>query len=134
MLDLELAKFRELFVKLRHYFGPLPDKMVMSGPHMQGFDSLSNDLIVWYFQSLSLQLQEPPVEIREHFFFSLGIGQKIFFCIELRLELLEVEQELFFELLPRMNASWREPEVPICCGILERDDEGFGEGGFIPSG
>jgi hypothetical protein len=47
---------------------------------------------------------------------------------------LEIEQEIFFELLPRVDASWWEPGVPIFCGILERDDEGFGEGGFVPSG
>jgi hypothetical protein len=39
-------------------------------------------------------------------FFSLSAGHKIFFCIELRLKPLEIEQELFFELLPRTDASW----------------------------
>jgi hypothetical protein len=53
----------------------------------------------------------------------LGIGQKIFFDIELRLETLKVEQELFFELLPKVNASWWESGIPICSSILERDDE-----------
>jgi hypothetical protein len=53
----------------------------------------------------------------------LGAGQKIFFHIELCLETLEVEQELFFELLPRVNASWRESGIPICRSVLERDDE-----------
>jgi hypothetical protein len=32
-----------------------------------------------------------------------------------------------------MDASWREPRVPIYCGILKRDDEGFGDDGFVPS-
>jgi hypothetical protein len=32
MLDLRLAEFRELFIELRHYFGPLPDKVAMRGP------------------------------------------------------------------------------------------------------
>jgi hypothetical protein len=49
------------------------------------------------------------------------------------LETLEVEQELFFELLPRMDASQREPRVLVCCGVLKRDDERFDEGGFVPS-
>jgi hypothetical protein len=101
---------------------------------MQGLDSLSSDLFIWYFWSLGLQLQEPLVEIGEHFFFSLRTGHKIFFHIELRLETLEVEQELFFELLPWVNASQRESGIPICCSILERDDEWFGEGSFVPSG
>jgi hypothetical protein len=72
---------------------------------------------------LGLQLQEPPVEIGERFFFSLGAGQKIFFHIEPRMETLEVEQELFFELLPRVNASWRESRIPIRRIILKRYDE-----------
>jgi hypothetical protein len=63
----------------------------------------------------------------------LSAGYKIFFHIELRLETLEVEQELFFELLPRMDASQREPRVLVCCGVLKRDDERFDEGGFVPS-
>jgi hypothetical protein len=69
----------------------------------------------------------------ERFFFSLSVGQKIFFRIKLCLEPLEIEHELFFELLLGMNASWREPRVPIYCGILKRDDEGFGDGVFVPS-
>jgi hypothetical protein len=73
-------------------------------------------------------------EIGECFFFSLSAGQKIFFHFELRLEPLEIEQELIFELLPRVDAPWRESGVPVCCSILKRNDEGFGEGGFIPSG
>jgi hypothetical protein len=56
MLDLILAEFHELFVELRHYFGLLPDKMAVQRPCPQGFDSLSDDLIVWYFRSLSLML------------------------------------------------------------------------------
>jgi hypothetical protein len=64
----------------------------------------------------------------------LGIGQEIFFHIELLLEPLVVVKELFFELLPRMNASRQESGVPVCYGFLERDNEGFGEGGFVPSG
>jgi hypothetical protein len=67
-------------------------------------------------------------------FFSLSVGQKTFFLVELRLEPLEVEQEFFFELLSRMNASWQEPRVPVWCSVLKRDDERFGEGGFVPSG
>jgi hypothetical protein len=63
----------------------------------------------------------------------LGIGQKIFFDIELRLETLKVEQELFFKLLPKVNASWWESGIPICSNILERDDEWFGESSFVPS-
>jgi hypothetical protein len=62
----------------------------------------------------------------------LSAGLKIFFRIKLCLKPLEIEQELFFELLPRIDASWQEPRVPVCCGIIKRDDEGFGEGGFIP--
>jgi hypothetical protein len=46
MLDLILAEFHELFVELRHYFGLLPDKMAVQRPCPQGFDSLSDDLIV----------------------------------------------------------------------------------------
>jgi hypothetical protein len=53
----------------------------------------------------------------------LDAGQKIFFHIELLLETLEVEQELFFELLPRVTASWRESGVPVCHNVLEREDE-----------
>jgi hypothetical protein len=49
------------------------------------------------------------------------------------LETLEVEQELFFELLLRVDASRWEPGVPVCCNILKREVEEFGEGGFIPS-
>jgi hypothetical protein len=72
---------------------------------------------------MGLQLQEPPVEIWEHFFFSLGTGQKIFFHIELCLETLKVEQKLFFELLPRVNVSRRKSGIPVCRIILKRDDE-----------
>jgi hypothetical protein len=32
MLGLRLAEFHELFIKLQHYFGPLPDEMVVQGP------------------------------------------------------------------------------------------------------
>jgi hypothetical protein len=55
MLDLTLAKFHKLFIELWHYFRPLSDKMMVQGLHAQGFDSLSNDLIIWYFRSLGLQ-------------------------------------------------------------------------------
>jgi hypothetical protein len=61
-------------------------------------------------------------------------GASAFSCKNLRLEPLEVEQEFFFELLSRMNASWQEPRVPVWCSVLKRDDERFGEGGFVPSG
>jgi hypothetical protein len=64
----------------------------------------------------------------------LSAGQKIFFRIELYLKSLEIKQELFFELLPRVDASYREPGVPVCYDVLKRDDERFGEGGFVPSG
>jgi hypothetical protein len=46
MLDLRLAEFHEMFIELRHYFEPLPDKMVVQRPRPQGFDSLGDDLIV----------------------------------------------------------------------------------------
>jgi hypothetical protein len=46
MLDLRFAEFYELFVELRHYFGPLPNKVAVQKPRLQGFDGLSNDLIV----------------------------------------------------------------------------------------
>jgi hypothetical protein len=46
MLNFRFAEFRELFIGLRHYFGPLPDEMTLQGPCAQGFDSLSNDLII----------------------------------------------------------------------------------------
>jgi hypothetical protein len=72
---------------------------------------------------LGLQSQKPPGEIGERFFSSFGTGQKIFFYIELHLETLEVEQELFFELLPRGNASQWESGIPVCCTIFKRDDE-----------
>jgi hypothetical protein len=49
------------------------------------------------------------------------------------METMEVEQELFFEMLTRVNASWRESRIPVCRSFLERDDERFGEGSFIPS-
>jgi hypothetical protein len=68
-------------------------------------------------------LSEPSVEIEERFYFSFGAGQKIFFHIELRLETLKVEKELFFELLPRVNTSRRESGTPVCRSILEGDDE-----------
>jgi hypothetical protein len=46
MLNFRLAEFYELFIELRHCFGLLPDKMTVQGPRAQGFDSLSNDLII----------------------------------------------------------------------------------------
>jgi hypothetical protein len=52
--------------------------MTTSGAREQGFDSLSNDLIIQYFWSLGLQLQEPSVEVGWYFFFSLSARQKIF--------------------------------------------------------
>jgi hypothetical protein len=88
MLDLRFAEFHELFIELWYYFGLLYEKMIVQGSRAQGLDSLSDDLFVWYFRSLGLQLKEPPVEIRQH----LEAGHKIFFHIELHLETLEVEQ------------------------------------------
>jgi hypothetical protein len=70
--------------------------MAMQRPHLQCFDGLCNDLIIKYFWSLSLELQEPWVEVGKCFFFSLSTGQKVLFRIELRLEPLEIEQEFFF--------------------------------------
>jgi hypothetical protein len=35
--------------------------------------------------------------------------------------------------LPRVNPSRWESRISVCYNILERDDERFGEGGFIPS-
>jgi hypothetical protein len=46
MLDLRLAEFFKLFIELRHYFGSLSDKMIVQGLRVQGFDNLSNDLII----------------------------------------------------------------------------------------
>jgi hypothetical protein len=46
MLNLILAKFCKLFIELQHYFGLLPNDMTVQGPHAQGFDSLSDDLII----------------------------------------------------------------------------------------
>jgi hypothetical protein len=46
VLDLGLAKLGELFVELQHYFGLLSDKMAMERPGLQGFDCLSDDLII----------------------------------------------------------------------------------------
>jgi hypothetical protein len=78
-------------------------------------------------------LQEPPIKIVERFFFSLSTGQKIFFHIEFHLETLEIKQEFFFEQLPRVDASRREPRILVSCSVLKRDDERFGEDQFIPS-
>jgi hypothetical protein len=46
MLDLRLAKFCELFIELRHYFGPLSDEVAVQGscPHI--FHDLSDDLVI----------------------------------------------------------------------------------------
>jgi hypothetical protein len=63
----------------------------------------------------------------------LSAGQKVLFHIELRMETLKVGQKLFFEMLSRVDASRREPTVPVCCSVLKRDDEKFGEGSFVPS-
>jgi hypothetical protein len=41
MLDLRLVGFCKLFIEHQHYFGLVADKMTM-----QGFDSLSDDLII----------------------------------------------------------------------------------------
>jgi hypothetical protein len=43
------------------------------------------------------------------------------------METLKVGQKLFFEMLSRVDASRREPTVPVCCSVLKRDDEKFGE-------
>jgi hypothetical protein len=79
--------------------------MTLQRPHSQSFDSLSDDFIVGYFQSLGFQLQESPIEIGGHFFLPLSTRQEISFRIELRLEPLEVQQKLLFELLSRIDAS-----------------------------
>jgi hypothetical protein len=63
----------------------------------------------------------------------LSVGQKIFFHVKLCLEPMDVEQKLLFQLLLGIDASWWEPRVPVCSSVFERDDEGFGEGSFIPS-
>jgi hypothetical protein len=55
---------------------------------------LRDDLIIEHFRGLSLELQEPSVEIKKCFFLSLNAGQEIFFRVELPLEPLEVGQEL----------------------------------------
>jgi hypothetical protein len=68
--------------------------MAMQRPRSQCFDGLRDDLIIGYFWSLSLELQEPPVEIGNFFFFSLSTGQEVFFHAKLRSEPLEIEQEL----------------------------------------
>jgi hypothetical protein len=70
--------------------------MAMQRFYPQGFDGLRNDLIVGYFWSLRLELQEHSVEIGKCFFFSLSAGQEIFFRIELCLEPLEIEQKFLF--------------------------------------
>jgi hypothetical protein len=62
----------------------------------QGFDGLCDDLIVGYIRSLRLELQEPSIEIGKYFFFSFSVGQKVFFCIVLRLESLKIEQKFLF--------------------------------------
>jgi hypothetical protein len=46
MLDLRLVGFCKLFIEHQHYFGLVTDKMTMQEPHAQGFDSLSDDLII----------------------------------------------------------------------------------------
>jgi hypothetical protein len=46
MQDLKFAEFRELFIELQHYFGPLPNEVAMQRPHPQGFGGLNHDLIV----------------------------------------------------------------------------------------
>jgi hypothetical protein len=46
MLDLRLAKFCELFIELRHYFGSFSDEMVVQGPHRQSFAGLSDDSVI----------------------------------------------------------------------------------------
>jgi hypothetical protein len=63
----------------------------------------------------------------------LGARQKFFFSAELRLEPLEVEEKLIFQLLPRIDASWWEFGIPICGCVLYRDDERFCEGYFVAS-
>jgi hypothetical protein len=70
--------------------------MVVQGPHPQGFDGLRDDLIIEHFWGLSFELQEPSVKVRQHFFLSLSTRHKIFFCVELHLEPLEIEQKLLF--------------------------------------
>jgi hypothetical protein len=46
ILDLRLAEFYELFIELQHCFSPLSDKITVQGPSAQGFDCLSNDMII----------------------------------------------------------------------------------------
>jgi hypothetical protein len=70
--------------------------MAMQRPRPQYFDSLRDDLIIRYFEGLSLELQEPSIEIGKCLFFSLSIGQEVFFRVELCMEPLEIEQELLF--------------------------------------
>jgi hypothetical protein len=45
MLGLRFGKFRKLFIELCHYFRPLPDKVAMQRPCLQGFNGLSDNLI-----------------------------------------------------------------------------------------
>jgi hypothetical protein len=35
--------------------------------------------------------------------------------------------------LPRIDTSWQESRIPICDQVLQGDDEGFHEGGFVAS-
>jgi hypothetical protein len=50
------------------------------------------------------------VKVGQCFFLSLSTRQKIFFSVELHLEPLKVKEKLVFQLLPGIDASWRESE------------------------
>jgi hypothetical protein len=50
--------------------------------------------------------------------FIIGILEEILFCAKLCLELLKIQEELLFQLLPGVYAFWSESGVPVCYGIL----------------
>jgi hypothetical protein len=67
---------------------------------------------------LRFELEEPSVKVGQCFSLSLNTRQKIFFSVELRLEPLEVEEKLVFQLLPGIDASWQESGIPIYGYVL----------------
>jgi hypothetical protein len=70
--DLRLAEFCKFLIQLEDCLCPFSDQVAMQWSGMQCFYGLSDDLIIRYFWSLCLKLQESSVEIWQCFFLVLS--------------------------------------------------------------
>jgi hypothetical protein len=122
VLNLGFAEFCKLVVYLRHCFAPLSNQVTVQRSYPQGFYSLCYDLLITYHRCLGFELEEPSIEIRQWFSLFLYAGKEVFFSIEHCLKFLKVDENLVFQVLPRINTSRRESGIPICSHVFRGDD------------